>query len=358
MIRRLDDARTDPSTLDAVRPTFRYAKVKLTDNCNSRCITCDYWKTYHANELTLEEIRSVLDQLRALGVEEVMFTGGEPTMCAELAAAVRHAAALEFPMIGLTTNGLSLPGPKLDQLLDAGLTQIVLSLEGLETHDEIRGVPGNARKVLAALDHLRARRAVGASVAVKLAMTLMDRTLDEVPETLDLARRCEAVLFFNLIDRGAYFFAGMPADLMAIRDRARLDRVLDGLLALKAREPKLIGNTVSSLEYAHHYFDDPKQQAVPCHLGYIGVDVDANGDVYSNCWGLPPVGNVRRAPLADILGAESYRDRCRAMFRKECPGCSCGYILNLAYHKPAVERDARSACDPALAVVGYAGTQS
>lgn len=341
-----------------LKPVFHYAKVKVTDNCNSKCLTCDYWKSHHEKELNFEELRSVLEQLRALGVEEVMLTGGEPTMRAELVSVVRYATRLGFTTIGLTTNGLSLPAAKIDQLVEGGLHQIVLSLEGLATHDEIRGVPGNARKVVAALEHLSAVRTAGASVSVKLAMTLMERNLDEIAGMLDLARAHRAVLFLNLIDRGTYFFQGVTADLLGMRDRHKLDRALDGLIAVKRREPELIGNTVSSLEYARRYFDDPKQTAIPCHLGYLGVDIDANGDVYSNCWGLPPVGNVRDAPLAEMLGSERYLQRCRQMFKKDCPGCSCGYILNLAYHKPSVDLDVRHGLDPLDAPVGYAGTQS
>ncbi len=147
-------------------------------------------------------------------------------------------------------------------------------------------------------------------------------------------------------------------DLMVMQDRMGLNRVIDDLIGIKEREPEVIGNTVSSLEYARRYFDDPKQAGVPCHLGYIGVDVDANGDVYSNCWGLPPVGNIRRAPLAEIIWADRYKQRCQAMFKKECPGCSCGYILNLAFHKQSMDLDVGHGYDPMTSVTGYAGTVS
>jgi len=193
---------------------------------------------------------------------------------------------------------------------------------------------------------------------IKLATTLMEKTLNEVEGLIRLARRHDAVLFFNLIDRGTYFFQGVQTDLMKMRDQGALDRVIDSLIGTKREKPGLIGNTVSSLEYARRYFADPKRSDIPCHLGYIGVDIDANGDVYSNCWGLPPVGNIRKASLAEILKTDQYKQRCQAMFRKECPGCSCGYILNLAYHKSSVDLDVRQGADPVSAAVGYAGTQS
>ena len=53
--------------------------IRLTKRCNLRCKHC------YANggenceqELTLDDIKSILDQLSAMSVSEVFFTGGEP----------------------------------------------------------------------------------------------------------------------------------------------------------------------------------------------------------------------------------------------------------------------------------------
>lgn len=357
LILKLAAAETDPRQLDNAQPAFKFAKVKLTDNCNSRCITCDYWKHAYTNELTFDELAALLRALKALGVEELMFTGGEPTMRPELCL-VGIAAGLGFRTIGITTNCLSLGREKLQQLLADGLNEIVVSLEGLRSHDAIRGVPGNTRKVMDVLANLTAlRRDEGRQVAVKIATTLMSRTVDEVLDVVRVAEEHSAVFFLNLIDRGTYFFRGTSVDLFTIEDKAGLNQLIDALVAIKLRKPALIGNTVSSLEYARRYFDDPRQDRIPCHLGYVGIDIDANGDVYSNCWGLPPVGNIRKQPLAEIVRAPAYASRCRAMYRKECPGCSCGYILNLAYHKASVERDLASGLGEAVWSVGYAGAK-
>lgn len=324
--------RSDPDGLSRIRPALRFAKVKPTNNCNSRCITCTYWEHKYENELTLDEVKGVLNDLRAAGVEELTFSGGEPSLRRDLPEMVAHARELGFNGIGMISNCLSLGESRIDQLIDAGLTEAVLSLEGLDRHDEIRGVPGNAAKVVRALAHFAARRDGGARVKAKLATTLMNRTLDQVEGVVDLARRHGAGFFLNLIDGGTYFFEGKAVSLFTIDDRAALNHLIDRLLATKQAEPELIASSVASLEYARRYFDDPKQAHIPCALGYVGVDIDSNGDVYANCWGLPKVGNLRRTPLPDILDSEEYLRRCQAMYRKQCGGCSCGYILNLAYH--------------------------
>lgn len=345
----------DADKLALVQPRLRYAKIKPTDDCNSRCITCDYWRTKHDGEMDLAEILGVLADLRAQGVEELIFTGGEPTLRKDLTDMVAEARRLGFRSIGLTTNSLSLNTKKIDALLEAGLTEVVLSLEGLDLHDEIRGVPGNTAKVVRNLEHFAARRDEGAypDIGIRIGMTLMGKNLHEVPGVIDLARCHGATLFFNLIDRGAYFFRGIEGSLFDIEDWDAFDGLVDSLIDLKLGEPDLIGNSLSSLDYARRYFRDPKQAEIPCYLGYVGIEIDSNADVYSNCWGLPPVGNLRRTPLADILAGPAYAGRCRDMYAKKCPGCSCGYILNLAYHPESVARDLKSL--PQRHATGFTG---
>lgn len=64
---------------------------------------------------------------------------------------------------------------------------------------------------------------------------------------------------------------------------------------------------------------------------------------------------MRKTPLKDILLAESYRQRCQDMYDKKCPGCSCGYILNLAYHPSSALNDRAGQKARAPVALGYVG---
>src|SRR5689334_21210582 len=55
-----------------------------TSRCNSRCVSCDWWKCSGAGDLTLEEIETVADALPALGTRMVLFSGGEPLLRPEV----------------------------------------------------------------------------------------------------------------------------------------------------------------------------------------------------------------------------------------------------------------------------------
>ncbi len=353
-------AQADPSKIDGLAPEFRYAKIKPTNNCNSKCITCTYWETKYENELTLNEIYNSLSVLAELGVEEVMFTGGEPTMRKDLVFMVSEARRIGFKGIGITTNSLSLKENKINALLAAGLTEVVLSLEGCDTHDEIRGVSENAKKVFQNLTYLSYLQDTGVypDIQIKIATTVMNRTLSQILNVVELADQHNATLVLNLIDDGTYFFQGASQDLFTIKDKTILDGIVDELVETKKKKPSLIGNSLSSLNYVRRYFEDTKQADIPCYLGYIGCEVDADGSVYSNCWGLSPLGNIRETSLRDILTGEAYQHRCADMYRKKCGGCSCGYVLNLSYHPDSVAEDKAATPKYSRETLGYAGEKA
>ena len=49
-----------------------------TSRCNSRCASCEYWRTDGATDLTREEVAAVCRDLPRLRTKLVVFTGGEP----------------------------------------------------------------------------------------------------------------------------------------------------------------------------------------------------------------------------------------------------------------------------------------
>src|SRR6266566_1878021 len=54
------------------------------NRCNCRCVMCDIWKLTDAQEITTAELERHLADIERLGVEWVVFTGGEPLMHSDL----------------------------------------------------------------------------------------------------------------------------------------------------------------------------------------------------------------------------------------------------------------------------------
>src|SRR5262249_39768667 len=98
-----------------------------TARCNSRCISCDWWKSDGKDDLSFEEIREFTQQLPALGVRMVVFSGGEPLLrrdVYEIAELFRNQGI----KLNLLTAGLFLErdAEKIAQQFE----QVTISLDG------------------------------------------------------------------------------------------------------------------------------------------------------------------------------------------------------------------------------------
>lgn len=86
--------------------------------------------------LSSEEIQRVAAQFVALGVDKIRLTGGEPLVRKDIVDIVRGIGALRgagLKDLCITTNGIALHR-KLDDLTDAGVNLINLSLDTLDPH--------------------------------------------------------------------------------------------------------------------------------------------------------------------------------------------------------------------------------
>ena len=104
--------------------------AELTHRCPLQCPYCSNPIELErgGGELDTATWCRVLDQAAALGVLQVHFSGGEPTLRADLAELVGHAAALEL-YTNLITAGVLLDEPGLAALADAGLDHLQLSIQ-------------------------------------------------------------------------------------------------------------------------------------------------------------------------------------------------------------------------------------
>ncbi len=113
-----------------------YMRVSVTDRCNLRCVYCMppegvEWAP-HANIISFEEIASVIREAAQLGVRKVRLTGGEPLVRRDLPELVRMISDIpEIEDISLTTNAILLERMAQD-LKEAGLHRINVSLDTLK----------------------------------------------------------------------------------------------------------------------------------------------------------------------------------------------------------------------------------
>ena len=145
----------------------------LTERCNSRCVTCDYWR-HGRKDVTLESLTRLLPDLRALRTRTALISGGEPLLNPQWRDIAETLRSQDIDL-WLLTSGLSLfkharPVAELFQ-------SVTVSLDGTcaETYAAIRGLDAFDK----VCDGIRAASAAG--VAVGLRITLQRANFRELP---------------------------------------------------------------------------------------------------------------------------------------------------------------------------------
>ena len=317
---------------------LRSATLNITDNCNSRCIMCSAWRQKSTNELTTDEVTDILSQLRKLGISNLGFAGGEPLLRKDLPKLVQKSKELGFKHISIITNGLLLNERRAKLLLKSGLTAMGISIDGIgETHDMIRGIKGAYERSSSALKTLvELRDDKYPYLDIWVSTILIRPNMNQIEEIIKMCKQLNVRIALNLPDTSPYFFSGVDTSDLMIKDQKELDAFIDRLHAIKKKYPSVLSQFHVSLEYARKHFSDPKRKDIPCYMGYQNIYIGAHGEVYSGCWVLKPLGNLRERKLEEVMSSEEYKKRLYNMFMKKCPGCSCGYSGNLLYHLPSI----------------------
>ncbi len=121
---------------DRLGRPLRNLRLSVTDRCNLRCQYCmpeeDYVWLPKGDVLSFEEITRVVDQFITLGVDKVRLTGGEPLLRSQLPVLVKMLAERpELRDIAMTTNAVLL-AKHAQELKDAGLHRVTVSLDTLD----------------------------------------------------------------------------------------------------------------------------------------------------------------------------------------------------------------------------------
>jgi MoaA/NifB/PqqE/SkfB family radical SAM enzyme len=302
----------------------------LSERCNSRCVTCDYWR-HGVKDTTFESVERLLPALAALNTRAVLLSGGEPLLNPEW----REIAALlksRGLALWLLTSGLSLAkhARPAAELFDS----VTVSLDGTcaSTYAAIRGVDA-FRKVC---DGIRAVAAAGVPTSVRV--TLQRGNYRELPGFVSLAHELGAtqVSFLAVDVSNAQAFARRSDVAPAVALHADDLPVLDALLRKLERNhaadfgTRFIAESPAKLRRIRDYFAAllglGAFPPVRCNAPEFSAVVGAEGRV-APCFFIPPPELAPRAPdLVASLASEparALRAEIRAGKRPECATCVC-----------------------------------
>lgn len=195
--------------LDQFNRPLRDLRISVTDRCNFRCPYCmpaEIFGPGHAflrdpQLMKLDELTRIVRAFRALGVEKVRLTGGEPLLRSDVPELIRRLKQEQgIRDVALTTNGWLLE--KLAPALKAaGLDRVNVSVDSLDdaTAGKLNGLGFKISRVLRGID---AAAALGLPVKIN---TVVQRGVND-GELLALCEyfreRGHALRFIEFMDVG------------------------------------------------------------------------------------------------------------------------------------------------------------
>jgi hypothetical protein len=216
-----------------------YVLVDLTTRCNMKCNPCfmDANQLDHVYELSLDEIKSLLDQAALVEPKRefnVLFSGGEPTLSPHFLPAVNYARSIGLNRLHVATNGIRFAESRdfAQAAHAAGLHGVFLQIDGMtEEKNAHRGIGNYMDIKLKAIDNISA-----AGMRVTLQVTVINNVNnDAVGSIVQFAAENSEKIFGVLFQ--PIMFAGRDENIddeSRYRERYTLSQLASDLKAQSA----------------------------------------------------------------------------------------------------------------------------
>jgi len=307
----------------------------LSERCNLRCRHCRYGEPREVPPASMdaEGFAAVVRDLASVSPDFVVqLSGGEPLLFPGLESLVEAISGTGARNL-VNTNGMLLSKERIRSLSDAGLQEVVFSLDGFRViHDYIRRKRGAFKRVMEAVEDLRA---LAPQVKITILPVISAYNLDQIAafaRWLCDDERISAVVFQFVsqpmpADADAHWY--LSSDLWP-EDPGEAARVLDALIALREETGSKVLNPASQLALMKRYFADPNHCVQgACTVGFRYLTIDGMGHVRS-CVAKPPLARLQGVSILEVLASPEARQYLQAM--RACRE-NCHYLINCAYEE-------------------------
>lgn len=305
--------------------------INISLRCNLTCSMCT--TCYDSPELSLEEIKSILDQASVWGVEVFNPLGGEPFMRGDVEDILSYAVRRSF-FVSITTNGTLISERRAGRvaLIPSDRLHMNISLDGdRKSNDAIRGEGMWERAIMGFQRIRRADQEAGNTHRKILANTILHaENVDRFEAILDEQEELgfDGVQILNLFRMGENTKAQnlwfSPSDL------PKLSALCARLIERKRRGGAYqIQNTEEEIRnIVPYYRDELKPMDAPCWAGWKELYINADGQAIMCDTNLDflngAFGNVRDHSLRQLWNSKALRERrqevktCRTPCVQKC----------------------------------------
>jgi radical SAM protein with 4Fe4S-binding SPASM domain len=303
---------------------------ELTLRCNMNCLHCgSVAGLARQRELTLAECLQVAEELVTLGCKELTFIGGEVFFYQGWEQVARYFSERGV-LVNIMSNGFQIGTAEIEQIRYGGLSDVGISLDGMEkTHDRIRK-KGSFAQIRKAFDLLNE-----AGIPIAVVTSLLELNYPDLPELY-------AFLVANHVQIWQLQLVNPMGNMASRREMlirpSRIPRLTE-FVREKNKERRMVVLAADSIGYhdEHEPYLRGRRQPLAywrgCQAGLTSVSIDSVGNV-RGCGALYSdvfiEGNVRERGLTAIWNdGEKFAYNRRfdpALLTGRCLGCDVGDV--------------------------------
>ncbi|MGB9831714.1 MAG: PqqD family peptide modification chaperone [Fervidicoccus fontis] len=287
----------------------------VTNRCNLKCITCfKNSGTEHDNELSYDEIKTIIDEILRVGRPEIIISGGEPLLRNDLNKILKYIKDSGL-RIHIITNGTLLNKKIVEEWASIGVDFVQVSLDGSkpEINDAIRG-EGTFSRVMSNVKLLKER-----NIRFSLYPTITKLNLYDVLSMSKLfcevsGKETFGMAFFAPVGRGAVY-----KDNLMVSEEEYFE-----LLRKLLSQNKNVLKKLSGFEAQLDRVPPPLSRKLNCGLASGTIAIDSDGSVYPCQWLMLPeykAGNIRNSSFREIYFNSEVLRRLRELTVEQIPSC-------------------------------------
>lgn len=312
-----------------IQPSAPYRMdLALTYRCNNDCPHCYNARPRNFKELDTRDWRQIINQLWEIGIPHIVFTGGEPTLRADIFELISESENIG-QITGINTNGRRLRDKDyIQKLVDAGLDHVQITLESHSPviHDQMVASRGAWKQTVEGI-----KNALDSPLYVMTNTTLLQPNSVDLTKTINFLSK----LGVPTIGMNALIYAGKGKSVRSGIDENELGPLLEVARTLtRDNNQKLIWYTPT--QYCNF---DPVQMELGvkgCTAARYNMCIEPDGNVLPCQSYYTPLGNILSDDWDSIWNHElaiSLRERKNLPFK--CNQCAllseCGGGCPLYY---------------------------
>ena len=312
----------------------------VTGRCNSRCITCGYWRNRPKKEiLTKERIYSLISTLNKYHLETIIFTGGEPLLRSDLIEiASKLKKGFSHLTLRLLTNGILLE--KHVDVISKIFDVVAVSFDSAnrKTYQRIRGADA-FQQVTKGISRLRV---LNHKIEIRLRTVIQKENFREIPQIISLGRKLGAnKISFIPAEMVSGISFGRSEEMqnqnrviLSLEELAKYKEILKSILETQKQNLKsgfLVEqghDLIGAYDYYAFFYGLKKPVYPKCNSGWTAIVVDFQGDVRP-CFFYKSIGNITKASLEEILHSDKMVDFKSKIINhrfKYCQKCTCPFF--------------------------------